>query len=221
MLKTLLTGIVTLGILGCGATVGLEAVGLLFQPGALDPEQRTEAFVARLEAEISPVDLPTERVPLDLQIETVDIPGQVAQEPPSQGPGRLVAADAEPLGGDALAEAGPEDQADGVGTGEQTAVALTMKVQGPIAEDSPPPETEPALTPPAPSPVQMPEPVVDQVPEPIAAPPPVELAVQKATETPARASPRGVAGTGRAKSSRARTGSTGTFGCPVLDWMVL
>jgi hypothetical protein len=89
MLRRWLAGGLTLGLLFCGATVSLEALGVLFHAGAPDPQQRIDAFVARLEADLSPVDLPTEPV------EGVHA---LAQEPPAHA-GLVSSADPAQEGG--------------------------------------------------------------------------------------------------------------------------
>ncbi|HWE20296.1 MAG TPA: hypothetical protein VG758_24490 [Hyphomicrobiaceae bacterium] len=75
MLKRLLATAVALGLLACGAVVVLEAVGVLFQPVATDPEQHADAFLARLEADLNTPDLPTE-------------PVEIASQAPPQRPGQ-------------------------------------------------------------------------------------------------------------------------------------
>jgi hypothetical protein len=75
MLKRLLAATVALGLLGCGAVVVLEAVGVLFHVGAADPEQRADAFLARLETDLNTPDLPTE---------PVEIASQAPQKRPEQ-----------------------------------------------------------------------------------------------------------------------------------------
>ncbi|HEX5998456.1 MAG TPA: hypothetical protein VFZ16_03500 [Hyphomicrobiaceae bacterium] len=60
MLTKLLTTIVTVAFVVCGATVGLEALGLIFNVGSADPEQRIEAAVAKIEANLDPMNVPRE-----------------------------------------------------------------------------------------------------------------------------------------------------------------
>ncbi len=71
MLTRPMVAVIMVALLFCGATVGLEAVGLLFHASMPDPQQRIESYVARLEADLSPVDLPTE---------PVDVPSEVAEQ---------------------------------------------------------------------------------------------------------------------------------------------
>ena len=71
MLTRPMVAVIMVALLFCGATVGLEAIGLLFHAGKPDPQQRIESYVARLEADLSPVDLPTE---------PVDVPSEVAEQ---------------------------------------------------------------------------------------------------------------------------------------------
>jgi hypothetical protein len=110
MLGKPLAAAITLALLFCGATVGLESVGLLFHTGVPDPQQRVEAFVARLEADLSPVDLPTEPVEIPPEVahdarerdaerptvaEVADLPED--PEPDAHGGGRLAAAFGSPV----------------------------------------------------------------------------------------------------------------------------
>jgi hypothetical protein len=81
MLTRPMVAVIMVALLFCGATVGLEAVGLLFHASIPDPQQRIDSYVARLEADLSPVDLPTE---------PVDIPSDVAEQ--TEGEARLATA---------------------------------------------------------------------------------------------------------------------------------
>jgi hypothetical protein len=54
MLKRLLSTVVMLAFLLCGATIAMEAMGLIFQAGPADPERRIEAVVAQIEASLGP-----------------------------------------------------------------------------------------------------------------------------------------------------------------------
>jgi hypothetical protein len=85
MLKRLLATTVVLGLLACGGIVVLEAVGVLFQPVHADPEQHADAFLARLEADLSTPDLPAE---------PVEIASQVPLERPWQEAEAVAAVDA-------------------------------------------------------------------------------------------------------------------------------
>jgi hypothetical protein len=60
MLTRLLLSVVALAFLLGGATVAMEAMGLIFQVGPADPERRLEAIVARIEAGLEPWDVPNE-----------------------------------------------------------------------------------------------------------------------------------------------------------------
>src|SRR6476661_8876200 len=53
MLRRSLAAVIALGLLLFGATVSLEALGLLFHAAVPDLQQRVEAFVARLAAEVA------------------------------------------------------------------------------------------------------------------------------------------------------------------------
>jgi hypothetical protein len=105
MLKRPMAAAVTLTLLFWGAMVSLEAVGLLFRAGVPDPQQRIDAFVARLEAELSPADLPTEPVELPHQVAETDVPGHDAEHAVAAEPvreeegtgGRLAVAFSSPL----------------------------------------------------------------------------------------------------------------------------
>lgn len=60
MLKRLLSTIVMLAFLVSGATVAMEAMGLLFNVGTADPQRRAEAFMAQIEANADPMNVPRE-----------------------------------------------------------------------------------------------------------------------------------------------------------------
>jgi hypothetical protein len=210
MLKRLLTTAGTLGLLVCGATVGLEAVGVLFRAGSTpDPEQqRVEAFLARLETELSPADLPTE---------PVDFPTDVARETPTPNAEAVAPADLAP-DADARVAEGPQPPDPATDRAEQVALAPTGKVESPLPEGEPQPEAgpEPAQPESAPEPA----PPVIQEAEPVAAQPPAQLAVE-ATETPAAAAPARPQRLDGARRARAAepVGRYVSFGWPFLDWL--
>jgi hypothetical protein len=195
-----LTAIATLGILVCGATVGLEAVGVLFQAGASNSGQRTDVFLALLEADLDsqvapsrPVDLPNEPAAVE----------PVWLDPPAT-------AEPAPDTGSETADA-PTDRAGD----KKMVVAFTTKIphslppqslspeereSAPPEETASPPEAErPPLQPAA----QDPEPVVVQ---------PAVQATEAVRPEPPRLAPR-------SRSARADRAAAGGFGCPLLDWL--
>jgi hypothetical protein len=192
MLGKPLAAAIALVLLLCGATVSLEALGLLFHRGALDFQQRIEAFVARLEADLSPVDLPTE---------LVEIPQEMAQEvPEGEGePAPVVAASGRNAAGTAEAAESPDAHREGhvvaafIGPIPARPETRLQPDEGAASAAS---EPKAPVAPPAPLPT-----VRASSPEPAAA----------------RAAPRAM-GTRRAAS---RPGPVGyaAFGWPVLDWL--
>jgi hypothetical protein len=60
MLKRLLSTVVALALLFCGATIAMEALGLLFRTGTADPESRIEPFLDQIEATLDPMNVPRE-----------------------------------------------------------------------------------------------------------------------------------------------------------------
>ena len=60
MLTRLLSSVVVLAFLLGGATVAMEALGLIFHDGPVDPRQRAEDAIAKIEASLDPRDLPSE-----------------------------------------------------------------------------------------------------------------------------------------------------------------
>jgi hypothetical protein len=207
MLRKAMAAAVTLGLLACGATVGLEAVGLLFHVSVPDPQQRIDAFVARLEADLSPVDLPTE---------PVDFPHEVAQDLPGGGDAEraLAAAPAQAEDGsdnpDNAAES-PRQAGPGGRGEERLTVAFSSPLPVPLPESAAPPDD--AVTPReavAPVPPEALEPVSEPLP-----------AVQTPSPAPAAAqtAPRAT-GTRRARLVLGPAGYA-AFGWPVLDWLTL
>ena len=85
MLKRSLTAIVTLGLAVFSVTVSLEAVGVLFHAGVPDPQQRVDAFVARLEAELGPMELPRSRSTWPQELAGHDVERVDAAEPALAG----------------------------------------------------------------------------------------------------------------------------------------
>jgi hypothetical protein len=219
MLERPLAAAVSLVLLFCGATVSLEAMGLLFQTGVPDPQQRIEAFVARLVADLSPVDLPTE---------PVDLPRPVAQDLPRQ--------DAEGATGvqpvlDAsdsreVAEAPDRAEPDGRSDG-RLAAAFSSPLPSPAPDTAAPPDDPMAPPPseaeepspvPAPLPAVAPSPTGSEEPSPVPAPLP---AVEVPSTAPAATSraPR-VTAARRATPTRGPMGYA-AFGWPILDWLSL
>jgi hypothetical protein len=60
MLKTLLSATVALAFLVCGATIAMEALGLIFRSAPTDAERRVEAVIAQIETGLDPRDVPSE-----------------------------------------------------------------------------------------------------------------------------------------------------------------
>ncbi len=217
MLKRLLATTVALGFLGCGATVVLEAVGVLFHVGVADPEQRADAFLARLEADLNTPDLPTE---------PVEIGSLAEQERPGQETERVAAVEAAEEERHKVAyvqdrprQSEPED--------EHVPVAA-KDVPGPLTEAVAQPEADRS-----PLPGEAREPGRDAgegaAPVRVAAtvPPARRIGVDctgacaakpvalhpgpAATQRPARPH--------RSRYAGASTTGGGALGCPVLDWL--
>ncbi|MFZ1103452.1 MAG: hypothetical protein WAN86_11535 [Hyphomicrobiaceae bacterium] len=60
MLTRLLSTVVALAFLLFGATIAMEAMGLIFRPAPADPQLRIEAVVAKIEASLDPRNVPSE-----------------------------------------------------------------------------------------------------------------------------------------------------------------
>jgi hypothetical protein len=205
MLRKPVGAAVALGLLVCAATVGLEAVGLLFHAGLPDPQERIDAFVARLEADLSPVDLPTE---------PVDLPREVAQELPGGDAERTTAAAPAPAGDgvDNVAEspspspAGPDGRSP-----DRLAVVFSSALPAPQSESAAQPDD-------AVAPGEVVAPVLPEAEEPTSGPLP---AVQIPSPTPsvAQRAPRATAAR-RARPASSPAGYA-AFGWPVLDWLTL
>lgn len=204
MLRMPLAAAVTLGLLFCGATVGLEAVGLLFHAGDSDPQQRVEAFVARLEAGLSSVDLPTEPVELPREA-ALDLPVHdelaLTAEPALDGEGTGKAVEAPE-------RIEPDVEPDGRGD-ERLEVAVSSTI--------PSPEPDTAASPDAPAaPDEAAAPMPPETREAMPAPLPAVHAASPATTA---AAPPATA----ARRARPALGPKGyaAFGWPVLDWLAL
>jgi hypothetical protein len=194
MLKKPVAAAVVLGLLACCAAVGLESVGLLFHASLPDPEQRMDAFVARLEADLSPVDLPTE---------PVELPHEVAEGLPG---GSDDVDDAAETPGESPRQAGLD------GRGEERLV---------LAFTSPPPMSLPESAA-QPDEVVVPgEAVAPMAPEALE-PAPAPLPAAQASGPAPAAAPTTPRATG-ARRTRSALGPTGyaAFGWPVLDWLPL
>ena len=198
MLRRSLAAVIALGLLLFGATVSLEALGLLFHAAVPDLQQRVEAFVARLEADLSPVDLPEE---------PVEVPHEAAQELAGHYAERVEAAE-------------PALQGDGAATAAEVADAVepdrhNARVAAAFSSTMPDLRPETATEPEegvAPAPVEPREPAA--VPAPL-------LAVQPASAAPV-AGPPVLRATGAHRATPAR-GPVGyaAFGWPLLDWLTL
>jgi hypothetical protein len=199
MLGKALAAAITLALLFCGATIGLESVGLLFRAGVPDPQQRVDAFVARLEADLSPVDLPTE---------PVEVPRELAHDVRDREDERATVAEPAPNGAgveEELAEVPERPEPDAHGVGRLAAVfgspildrPETAVQPGERLTSAPSEPHEPAAPVPAPHPA-----VHASSPEPA-----VEQGALRLTGG-RRATPPGPVG-------------YAAFGWPVLDWLSL
>lgn len=199
-----LTAFATLAVLVCCATVGLEAVGVLFQPGGSDSELRSDAFLPLLD------------IDLDSQVEPsepVDLPSEEAALPPTWVD---LPAAAEPAEAEA---AGTADAAPGPVHDKNVVVAFTMKLPQTLPPGSLPTEEHEDSEPPveaSPSDAGLPaEPPAVQEPEPVV--------VQPAAQTvePAPPQPQRTAAYARSRSARASRARAQSLGCPLLGWMSL
>jgi hypothetical protein len=197
MLRRPLAIAVTLGLLFCGATVILEAVGLLFHTGVPDPQQRVEAFVAGLEADLSPVDLPTE---------PVEFPRELAQDPQGYD-SQLATADEPAQAGDGASSS--VEIVERAEPGERSDARLAGVFSGPIATQPEIPAHPDEGVTPGPAEAEEAGPVPAQLP-----------AVHAASGAPAGAHP--VVRVTAARRTNATLGATGyaAFGWPVLDWLI-
>jgi hypothetical protein len=200
MLKRSLAAVVALGLLFFGATVSLEALGLLFRTAVPDLQQRVEAFVARLEADLSPVDLPEEPVEVSAAQELAghDAERAEAAEPALEGQAAATTAQ--------VADAAEPD-------GRSARIAAAFSSTMPDLQPDLRPETAADL-----DHVAMPAPAV---PQEFAAVPALPAVVQPASAAPVAGPPslRAVA-VHRATSARGPTGYA-AFGWPLLDWLTL
>jgi hypothetical protein len=201
MRARLLTAAIALTVLVCGATVGLEAVGLLYPSGApatQEAEEHTQAILARFETDLDsmvapsgPVDLPNEAPPpwKDAGPTTAAAPAPDAA--PTTAAAAAPEAQSATAAGEPPADARPEGS-------ERQALAFSMR-----ADDPAPPDQQPPPTPPSAS-----------EPEPVA----VLAAVQ--TAQPARSVQPRSARSERVAAARSRAATeAGGWGCPVLDWL--
>ena len=216
MLKRLLATTVALGLLGCGATVVLEAVGVLFHVGVAGPEQRADAFLARLEADLNTPDLPTE---------PVEIASLAEQERQGQEPDRAAEVEATEDERHKVAYA-PDRPPQSEPEGERLPVVAAKDVQNPLTEAAARPEADRS-------------PLSGEALEPEQdageGATPVRIA---ATLSAARRPGVDCTGTCAARSAALRPGPPlaqrsarsprpsyvravggGAFGCPVLDWL--
>jgi hypothetical protein len=197
MLRRSVTVAVTLALLFCGVTVSLEAVGLLFHAGAPDPQQRIEAFVSRLEADLSPVDLPTE---------PVEVLREAAREPPDNDPEPVPVA--QPVhdgdGASRVAEIPDRAEPEG-GSDDPLVVAFSSTVPNPQNGIAALPDEFVA---PAESPSESHESA------------PAVTAVQASSRAPPAARPaQRMAGAPRPRPTQGATGYA-AFGWPMLDWLI-
>ena len=202
MLRKPAAAAVILALLFCGATVSLEAVGLLFHAGVPDPQQRIEAFVSRLEADLSPVDLPTE---------PVEAPREVAEKPPGSDSERVAVA--QPVqdsdGASKVAEI-PDRAEPEAGSDDRLVVAFSSTVPNPRPEIVAEPDETPAPVLPEP-------PSLSHLP----APDPALPAVQASSQARAAARPaQPTAGARRPRATQSAATGYAAFGWPVLDWLI-
>jgi hypothetical protein len=198
-----LTAVVTLGVIACAATVGLEAVGVLFPAGDAEPGSRMEAFTAGLGADIESMVAPSQ---------PVDLPEEASAREP-------VWLDSEPI-----ASTGPAPDPAPVAAGEAPATApageatVTAFLAMPVAPGLP----AESLADEGLSPIeilsprwQAPAPAVAEQAEPVVVVPAAQAA--EPAPTPSR---QRVARSDRPRSARAHVGVGGAPGCPLLDWLV-
>ena len=200
MLRRSLAAVVALGLLFFGATVSLEALGLLFRAAVPDLQQRVEAFVARLEADLSPVDLPDEpvEVPAAQEFAGHDAERAEAAEPALEGHGAATTAQ--------MADAAEPD-----GRSAQIAAAFSSTMPDLRPDLRPETTAEPEQVA-MPAPTERQDPAVDPVPPPV---------VQPASAAPVPAPPAlRATGAHRATSARGPVGYA-AFGWPLLDWLTL
>jgi hypothetical protein len=190
-----LTAAIALAILVCGATVGLEAVGVLYPSGATatqEAEEHTQAVLVRFETDLDSMVAPSQ---------PVDLPNEAP--PPWQDARPTTAAPPAPDAQPATAAGEPQTDAKREAS-EQPALAFSMRAGQVLqAGDPAPPNEQPPPMPPSAS-----------EPEPVA----VLAAVQIAQ--PARSAQPRSASAGRvASAARKREADGRGWGCPVLDWL--
>jgi hypothetical protein len=81
MLRRLLSAVAALAFLLGGATVAMEALGLIFRVGPAEPGQRVEAAIARIEANANPM-----HVPREAEVEWLWPPPEEPLAEPKAGP---------------------------------------------------------------------------------------------------------------------------------------
>lgn len=198
MLRRPLAAAVALALLFFGAMISLEAIGVLFHTAVPDPQQRIDAFVARLEAELSPVDLPTE---------PVDVSPEARQEFAARDPERADAAEPAPELDGTRKATEVTDRVEPDGNSERLAAALVSTIPEPRPENAGRPIDEL----PAAAPVE---------PEAAAVVPGLLPTVRAAIAAPvAETAPRAT-GARRVKLTRGPAGYV-AFGWPLLDWLTL
>jgi len=206
MLRKSIAAAIALGVIACGATVGLEAVGLLFHASLPDPQQRIDAFVARLEADLSPVDLPTE---------PVEPPHEVVQQLPGGDAERAMAA-VPVLAGDS-----PDSEGDAAESPRQAGLDGRSEERVAVAFSSPLTARRPESTAQSDDTVAPEGAVAPAPPEALESAPAPLPAVQVSSPAPAVAqiAPRATG----ARRARPELGPAGyaAFGWPVLDWLTL
>jgi phosphatidylglycerol---prolipoprotein diacylglyceryl transferase len=197
MLTRLLSSVFVLAFLLGGATVALEALGLIFHDGPVDPGQRAEDAIAKIEASLDPRDLPSEAEAQGLWPPPDEQPTKAKQavgdhdgEPPS------AVAVGSALTVRVVTETEPETGAE---TGPETGPEAKPEVPDPV----PPRPTSVAV-------VETPGKAVAPAPE--LEPEPGAIRGAKACAEPCNAKPPAQK---RARPSRA----SGKVGCPLSGWL--
>jgi hypothetical protein len=192
-----LTAIVTLGVLVGVATVGLEAVGVLFPPADTDADSHMEPFLAGLGVDTESMVAPSG--PVDLPEEAA------AREPAWLDAEPSAPAVATPTTEPEAAEAAPSP------AGEASMPALLAMTFPPALAPEQPEE--------APSPVGQSSPPWDPPPQ-TAVPMSDTAAVAPVVQTAEPAPPPRPRLASSHRIGSARVGRAGGFGCPVLDWLI-
>jgi hypothetical protein len=211
MLKKLLSTVVTLAVVFCGATIAMEALGLIFLPGRPDPEDRTEAVIAHIEATLDAVDVPSEAdglwPPPEPLPEPLREPLKVAEAPATDAvPPDAAAPDAAPP---AAAPPDPVPSAAG------------------LPDDKAPPAIIAAAGGWTPTILAEPDPEADSMPTPAAAEvvPAAAITAGSATATSQQASVAKAALPGKIRrptglDRRSIRTAGAASGCPVLGWLI-